>query len=207
MFVLLTRGALSVVVRLVLSLLIACTRCRGYVQDGACAPGGVKRLRFTEKLLLLTPNASVARKYFLLRHAWVDSGYMWHSFHFISFHFISFHFISFHFISFHFISFHFISFHFISFHFISFHFISFHFISFHFISFMSHTQHARNVHAQCDAKPCTHGWTAVCFKTCVSTLCPCLLSHSCASSSFPLLLTSLFTVVVCFFFSFAVGGT
>ena len=71
LFYLLTRGALSVVVRLVLSLLIACTRCRGYVQDGACAPGGVKRLRFTEKLLLLTPNASVARKYFLLRHAWV----------------------------------------------------------------------------------------------------------------------------------------
>ena len=31
-------------------------------------------------------------------------------------------------------------------------------------SFMSHTQHARNVHAQCGAKPCTHGWTAVCFK-------------------------------------------
>ena len=28
-------------------------------------------------------------------------------------------------------------------------------------SFMSHTQHARNVHAQCGAKPCTHGYAAV----------------------------------------------
>ena len=51
---------------------------------------------------------------------------------------------------------------------------------------MSHTQHARNVHAQCGAKPCTHGYAAVSVQKRRARLSP---SSSALSSS-----------VVCAFF-------